>query len=477
MRRRLLLLATLFVLLPAFLTTESTQVRAATAFVVDVSFDDAHAHDATPGDCVCADTYTQCTLRAAIEEANACSGIDTIIFSKRMTIDVSVGSYSLTAPVIIDASGVWDTAADAPGVTINGGGGSFAGLYVGGGSCQIYGLYITGFDGSGIFVASAGNQIGGTAAGMRNVLSGNSTGITLTGAADNNGIYNNYIGLAPEGISRNPNGTGIVITAGAADNIIGGTTAAQANYISGNVDNGVTIEGVGSDRNWIGGNAIGVATDLSDLGNGRYGIYIQGGAAQTVIGGGNDSGNTISYNGSGGVYLSSAGGGTGISDNLISGNPGDGIHVGNSSGCSVQDNLISNNGYDGVRVYGAASERNLIRRNGIWGNGGLGIHLQDGGNLGLAAPVIDSAGNNGASGTACGSCSVSLYCGQDEEGRLPQGTALADANGNWSYAGLLIGPNVTATAIDADGNTSEFSAAYVIGSALYYAFVPLLAGG
>jgi CSLREA domain-containing protein len=42
----------------------------AKVFIVNSFFDDADAHDANPGDGICADTYAACTLRAAIEEAN-----------------------------------------------------------------------------------------------------------------------------------------------------------------------------------------------------------------------------------------------------------------------------------------------------------------------------------------------------------------------------------------------------------------------
>ena len=47
----------------------------ATTFVVDTLTD---SHDAAPGDGVCADGSGNCTLRAAIEEANAWSGHDTV---------------------------------------------------------------------------------------------------------------------------------------------------------------------------------------------------------------------------------------------------------------------------------------------------------------------------------------------------------------------------------------------------------------
>ena len=47
----------------------------AAPFTVDSTAD---SHDATPGDGTCADSSGRCTLRAAIEEANAAASADTI---------------------------------------------------------------------------------------------------------------------------------------------------------------------------------------------------------------------------------------------------------------------------------------------------------------------------------------------------------------------------------------------------------------
>ncbi len=465
MRKQLFSLAVMLILLAVWIGSEPMLARAA-GFVVNSNADDANAHDWLPGDGLCVDSQSRCTLRAAIEEANADPGTDTITFQAAMTILIDAGEGvlpSLDETATIDASGVWNTVNNAPGVTLNGGGGSFVGLYLGASSCQVYGLYITNFDGDGILVVSAANWIGGTGAGQRNVLSGNDTGISLySSAAQNNILHNNYIGLAPAGNVKNPNDTGLYIGNGAADNIVGGNDAARVNYISGNTYNGVLIEGIGTDNNWLGGNAVGVGTDLSNLGNGAYGIRIQNGAANTVIGGASNSGNIVSYNAYSGVYVINAGGGTRITDNLISGNGSDGIEINNSTGCVVSDNMIGGNTLNGVRVVGTAAAGNLIWPNSIFGNGGKGILLQNGGNMSIAAPVISSASASGASGTVCAGCRVALYSDSGDEGQKYHDILWADGAGNWTYSGMLIGPNVTGTAIDISGNTSEFSSPYDI---------------
>jgi len=60
------------------LAVPTQPVRAAETFVVDTQND---TNDANPGNCVCADSGGNCSLPAAIQEANACSGADTIRLS------------------------------------------------------------------------------------------------------------------------------------------------------------------------------------------------------------------------------------------------------------------------------------------------------------------------------------------------------------------------------------------------------------
>ena len=56
-------------------------------------------------------------------------------------------------------------------MTLNGNGGNFNGLGLAAHWSEVYGLYITNFKGSAVFISSANNTIGGTAAGQHNVLS------------------------------------------------------------------------------------------------------------------------------------------------------------------------------------------------------------------------------------------------------------------------------------------------------------------
>jgi hypothetical protein len=123
-----------------------------------------------------------------------------------------------------------------------------------------------------------------------------------------------------------------------------------------------------------------------------------------------------------------------------------------------EGNVIAHNNGVGVEI--DTGTGNSIRGNSIHSNALDGIGLFSGGNGGLAAPVITAVGS--ASGTACANCIVDVYSDDANEGRVYHGSAVADDNGNgtgdWSFPDAVVGPNVTATATNPGGNTSQFSA-------------------
>jgi hypothetical protein len=450
-------------------------------FEVDSFVDDMWAHDLNPGDCDCADTFGGCTLRAAIEEANACTGPDTITFDSPMNIylDTTLNGLIVTETVTIDASGVWNAADNEPGVMVHAGSGSFAVLFLDSGadSCQVYGLYVTASGGTGVYVTTAGNTIGGPQVGQRNVMSGNYTGLTLSGSgATNNLVHNNYIGLTPGGDTKNPNATGILITGGAKNNVIGGPDPSLANVISGNTTNGVMVEGSGTDGNALASNIIGPSADLvTALGNGHYGVRIQSGAGHTTIGGFSSTGNLIAYSGSSGVHVSTTALGTEISYNIIGNNSLDGISIYDTTGTLVAHNWITGNTLAGVRVSGATASENLIWPNSIYANGSKGIAIVDGANMGIVPPVITSATTRLVKGTGgCPGCKIAVYSDTEDEGQLHAGSAVSDSSGRWTYQGPVLGPNVTATVVDVLGNTSEFSLPYDVSAWHHWAFLPAI---
>ena len=134
-------------------------------------------------------------------------------------------------------------------------------------------------NGTGIAVqGSDNNTIGGTAAGDRNVISGNEdiNVFLAAGAGPDvptaNTIQGNYIGLSADGLTGlSPLAAGVEIDSG-ADTVIGTVTALGGNVISGNA-NGIAID-TGVTGTTIRNNAIG--TDPGGevaIPNGTYGIF------------------------------------------------------------------------------------------------------------------------------------------------------------------------------------------------------------
>lgn len=162
--------------------------------------------------------------------------------------------------------------------------------------------------GIGIF-AGLNNRIGGSAPGAGNVISGNAFhGIFLNGPdVALNRVEGNLIGLAPDGITAKGNlkrntfffdGAGINIWNGAHDNVIGGTTPGSGNIIASNGASGITLSGLGTDRNLIYGNTIGTNAQFLILGNGFTGITFLQGASNNRVGGiAPGTSNTIANNG------------------------------------------------------------------------------------------------------------------------------------------------------------------------------------
>ncbi|HEV3437351.1 MAG TPA: right-handed parallel beta-helix repeat-containing protein [Gemmata sp.] len=118
------------------------------------------------------------------------------------------------------------------------------------------------------------NQIGGTAPGTGNIVSGNSSlGVFITNAnTANNVVQGNRIGVGIAGQAL-ANGVGIEIDLTASNNLIGGTAAHAGNIIAGNTNQGVIIGSSTSDLaigNAVLGNSIfgngGLGIDLADNG-------------------------------------------------------------------------------------------------------------------------------------------------------------------------------------------------------------------
>ncbi len=498
----LITLALVWSLLPISPFDVVVRVKAASTFIVNSTADTG---DATP-DGVCNDGLGNCTLREAIQEANANSDLTEIDFAITgggpHTISPASALPATIFPVDIDGTTqtgfVVGTATTAvvPSIILSGtlAGLPVDGLHIQGGDSTVRGLSIRNFTLRGIFVSNpvvnstdnnntiadceisanntgitisadpnfgaasnnvvtgsyihnntaggvaisqaSGNQIGGTAAGAGNIISGNGgfdgTGIAVTGVKSfNNVIAGNKIGTNPAGTAAAANGIGVLIQA--PDNTVGGNSVAARNVISGNIRDGVLLGDnsggllvpASPTGSTVKGNYIGVTADGSTaLGNGRAGVYFSL-ILPTVTG--EVSGNVISGNGSSALNFIREGiriegdrssvdetlraasnkqitpnvvssSGITIRGNLIGtaangtsniGNGGDGIVIVDFANCVIggtvsgEGNTIAFNGGNGVVVNDntipdfetAIAVGNAIRGNSIHTNTGLGIDL------------------------------------------------------------------------------------------------------
>jgi titin len=154
-----------------------------------------------------------------------------------------------------------------------------------------------GADGLGISNASS-NWIGGFSFSDRNLISGNAlTGVWISGAtASNNVLAGNFIGTDLLGRKAIPNqNPGIRLSA--PRTLIGGSQSGAGNLISGNNNVAVSVRDAVSVDNVIQGNWIGLQADgVSELGNTWHGIEVLSNATRTAIGGAAPgAGNRITY--------------------------------------------------------------------------------------------------------------------------------------------------------------------------------------
>jgi len=308
------------------------------------------------------------------------------------------------------------------------------------------------------------NLIGGTAPGERNLISGNGNDavrVEGTGTMSNT-VSGNYIGSDVRGMVALGNSfRGVFILDGAQYNVITG------NVISGNGNDGVPIEGTGTMYNTVRGNYIG--TDKSGtavIGNALDGVYIAHGAQYNVITNNHIAGNLngVQITASGTMHNTVSGNyiGTGASGTLALGNLLNGIVVGEGARSNIigPRNVIAHNGGNGVLVHSPDTLGNRISGNSIHHNTGLGIENAEGGNAELSPPIITYVGTRIVRGSAPPNSSVEVFSDEGEEGRLFQGSTLANEEGIFTFGmpvGRFTGPHVTATTADADGNTSQFS--------------------
>jgi hypothetical protein len=388
---------------PSILTTTS-----GLTYVVNI---EGVTNDKTPGDGTCADTNGNCSFNAALQEADAHPGADTITFNIPgggvHTLTHGFGQYSNEA-VTIDGTTQPDgrieivANGDYP-IIFYGGNSVLRGVAVYGSSTAIAlptsgniieGNYIgfradgtkpAGYGSNGSGIAFQGgvngslhggnNLIGGTTTQARNVISNCVAAVDLYGGLGGNVVQGNYIGTNVAGTAALPNNS-VIRTAPAYDATIGGVTAGAGNLISGNgAQAAIDITGAAI----VQGNLIGTtANGAQSLANGSYGILEETDGTKTVTIGGTTvaARNVIAASAEGihvnstaqiqGNFIGTSADGSNPLPNLGAGvdlNGGNSVIGGTASGAG---NLISGNGGNGVRVggyYAYQGNNNVVQGN------------------------------------------------------------------------------------------------------------------
>ena len=135
-------------------------------------------------------------------------------------------------------------------------------------------------------------------------------------AASATTITGNLIGTDAAGTVALPNGNDGIDLVGSSFNVIGGTTTGDINIVSGNVVNGVELNGAGTTDNVVEGDYIGTnAAGTGAIANGVDGVEIDNDASGDTVGGTTaGAGDVISGNKAYGVELN------GSTGNLVEGN-------------------------------------------------------------------------------------------------------------------------------------------------------------
>jgi len=334
------------------------------------------------------------------------------------TVNLTSALPALSSALVVDAQTQpgWTS---APVVRLDGlgAGGGVSGLSLSGGGGTVRGFRLTRFTAHGLVISSSSNTVQG-----------------------------NYLGT--DGTSALGNGGGGLALSAGGSNQIGGTGSNQGNVISGNTGAGVALAGSGT-ANVLQGNTIGAnAANSAALANSTWGLTVSltSTTSATSIGGtAANTGNVIRGNTSGGISVTGTAAGVTIQGNSNFGNGGLGIDLA-SNGITINDNAKT------------AGQPNLLMDSPVF------TAARSRSNQLTLAGYIGIAAGQALFASSRVEIFVSDTSSTNGSGRTYLGFLTANASGNFSgtvtlpVAALAIGTQLTATATDAGGNTSEFGA-------------------
>lgn len=278
-------------------------------------------------------------------------------------------------------------------------------------------------------------------------------------------IQSNRIGTTPDLTGTVPNTVGMVLVR-ALRNTIGGDSDNLANFIMASTREGVLMsDGAGENiflKNYMGMMPTGprpvtAARPSGNFGNGSHGILIENGAYGNILGGSaSSSGLVIADNGGNGIRLAStAGSGNRMGTNSVSGNALAGVDIG-GDGVTPNDPTDADTGPNNLQNYPTLALSVV--------GGDLIVSYQVD-----SAPQHSAYGANGlrveffeadATGAGRDFLGFDHFLLSDYQNGAP-GTRQKNL-GNAAALGIVAGDRLTATATDAEGNSSEFTPAVVL---------------
>ena len=295
---------------------------------------------------------------------------------------------------------------------------------------------------------------------VKNIVSGNAlAGMLVTGDLSADNIINNTIvGTDENGTPNIGNGGAGIILNNSLRTILGDLDYRKRNSIAGNGGIGVQISGLLAANNKLHNNFIGVAPNGNGLRNDGDGVLISEGAKLNEVGGpGEGEGNIIANNGGSGVRINETAGHCNLVDpNAIFYNTGLGIDIG-AVGRTPNDLHDADEGANRGQNYPELTSQ-------INGADDLVVSYKvDSAPGDLSIPGTSNYGANGIyveffkadeTGQGIQFLGFGYYTTADYNNGAPQ---FKQINlGNAAALGISADDKITATATDADNNTSEF---------------------
>ncbi len=241
------------------------------------------------------------------------------------TLFARIGGVAASARNVISGNTNTGLSLESPGGTVQG---NLIGVTPAGSAALGNGIGVFLFGNNGSLHAA----IGGTSAGAGNVIGGNRTDGVLLLNDSGSTVAGNEIGTNARGTAALPNaGDGVQVKLSINGETIGGTGAGARNIIGGNTGNGIELNG--GSGTLVQGNWIGIGAARAPLANAGNGVSLHSLAAVNtaeradMIGGtASGAGNTIANNGGNGVLIGSsptdsATGGAAVRGNAIYNNP------------------------------------------------------------------------------------------------------------------------------------------------------------